>query len=517
VKDLSLALKGAGISLFGFVASKFFAYFYSIITARTLGPENLGILVIAANILGFIMMFANLGLPSGVTRFIPFYREKGDEPRVKGVLIGSIAITLASATVFAVIMFLLSDFIGIGIYNEPKISLVIKYYAAAVPIGTLLSTIMLAILGFKQVKHFVFVRNILETASKLFFVLILFALGFRLFGVVFAFLLSYSLALLVAFYLLEKKVYPFVKTKIKPKFELEELFKFSIPLLAATFFSLLLTTLDSFMLGYFVNSAAVGIYSVAETLARLQLIAYNSISILFVPIVTGYFVANKMGEMSFFFKAITRWIFVVSLPMLLFLILFSQQMLSVLYGAEYVSGFMSLAILSIGFFLVVAVGPTQSMLRAVGKTKYDLINTVVAAIVNIGLNWFLIPLFESIGAGQGIVGAAIATAISLAVWNILTLVEVLVLVKIHPYNSSFFKPIIASFATAAVTVYLMGLVYFNSFLQLLVASGLFMAVYLTLLVLMKGVMEEDVEMMRLAESRFGLKKPVLSKMLQRFL
>ena len=76
------------------------------------------------------------------------------------------------------------------------------------------------------------------------------------------------------------------------------------------------------------------------------------------------------------------------------------------------------------------------MILMSGRTKINLVNAVIAAIVNLFLNYLLIPRF-------GITGAALATGASLIILNILALLEVWVILKIHPYSSKFIKPVIA--------------------------------------------------------------------------
>ena len=515
MEDLSTVLKGAGLVFLGFFASKIFGYVYSIIIARSLAPSEIGILAVAAGVLGFVIMFANLGIPLGVLRYIPFYKSKGQEAKVKGTLLGGIGLNLVSSIIFGVGLFFAADFIGMGIYNEPVIVNLIKLFSIAVPLATISSLFIISFQGFKTIKYRVLTRNVMENFTKIAVFVVLFFIGFRVMAAALALVLSYLISLLLAFYFLEKKVYPFVRTKLKAKFELRELLNFSWPLFAATFFALLLTTIDMFMLGYFLNTAAVGIYSMSVTLSRIILVVNESLIILFLPIVTGYFAVGKREEMTLFFKTVTRWIFLFSVPILVFTILYAIPLLEAFYGATFVPGFMALSILITGFFFVGAVGPTQDMLKAIGKPRYDLINTIIAAGANIVLNLTLIPLY-------GITGAAIATASSYILWNVLSLVEVYLVLKIHPYSWAYFKPIIALAITTVPLWFLRNAVDVNLFdfplniVLLFVFSGGFMCVYLLLLVLIGGLNSEDMMVLRKLEERSGVKVEFIRNFIKRF-
>ena len=68
-------------------------------------------------------------------------------------------------------------------------------------------------------------------------------------------------------------------------------------------------------------------------------------------------------------------------------------------------------------------------------------------LLHIALNLFLIPRY-------GVLGAAIATSISLAVINVVGLIEVKLLIGIWPYRLSYLKLVAASVVTTACNLYL---------------------------------------------------------------
>jgi len=59
-------------------------------------------------------------------------------------------------------------------------------------------------------------------------------------------------------------------------------------------------------------------------------------------------------------------------------------------------------------------------------------NSLGVCFINIVLNYLLIPVY-------GIVGAAIASGASIIIYVLVILMEVYVLLKIHPYNRNFIK------------------------------------------------------------------------------
>ena len=67
-------------------------------------------------------------------------------------------------------------------------------------------------------------------------------------------------------------------------------------------------------------------------------------------------------------------------------------------------------------------------------------NVSIALILNISLNYFLIPQY-------GIVGAALSTAIALFILSILRFIENIVLMKLNLFSIKLIKPIVAGIIT----------------------------------------------------------------------
>ena len=121
-------------------------------------------------------------------------------------------------------------------------------------------------------------------------------------------------------------------------------------------------------------------------------------------------------------------------------------MLELLFGARYMGAALALQILSAGEFVHTLVGPNGTTLTSYGKTTLLMIDAVLAAILNIVLNLLLIPRY-------GISGAAIATAISLAVSNVLVSGQLYYYYRIHPFRSNYIKSVIAGLLVLLVLYY----------------------------------------------------------------
>src|SRR5699024_8610213 len=97
----------------------------------------------------------------------------------------------------------------------------------------------------------------------------------------------------------------------------------------------------------------------------------------------------------------TRFLFVFSLISTFLLLVFSEFILSV-FGAEFVQGQSALILRTLGQFVNIAVGGVWYMLSMTGKPKFQMYANSFALLLNILINFILIPKY-------GISGAAFAS------------------------------------------------------------------------------------------------------------
>ena len=92
------------------------------------------------------------------------------------------------------------------------------------------------------------------------------------------------------------------------------------------------------------------------------------------------------------------------------MILFGDRILG-LFGAEFVAARWSMTVLILGQLVNVGSGSVGYLMGMTGHHRQSAFVLGCSAVLNIILNAILIPIF-------GIMGAAIATALTMALWNI---------------------------------------------------------------------------------------------------
>ncbi|CAD5243334.1 Polysaccharide biosynthesis protein (fragment) [Thermococcus camini] len=207
------------------------------------------------------------------------------------------------------------------------------------------------------------------------------------------------------------------------------------------------------------------------------------------------------------YQILTKWIFMLTLPLFSLMFLFPDATIRFFFGAKYVSAAPALQILALGFMFHTFLGLNGLSLLVIGKPKLNMIGDTFAVISNVLLNFLLIPPY-------GIVGAAVATAVSYFVANVFRSFWLYNETRIHPFSWNYVKPLAISFVLVGVI----------KGLNLRVASiwyavpilVVFLGVYALLVLLSRSIDKEDVELLLAVEKRMGVDLEIIKRVLRKF-
>jgi O-antigen/teichoic acid export membrane protein len=222
------------------------------------------------------------------------------------------------------------------------------------------------------------------------------------------------------------------------------LVSFSIPLLFVNILNFFLNRADVLMLGYFKAASEVGIYSIAFRIALLVQFPLDIFARIFGPMMSEFYGRNEIQKGEELFKMVTKWVVSLSIPIFVTVLLFASPILSV-FGPQFVVGSSAVAFLGFAQLINCGVGHAGLLIIMAGYPWINLINSLILLCCNVVLSYLLIPTY-------GLFGAAIATGASVIAINIIRLVEVYSLLRLHPYSIRFVKPLVAGAISFLFTV-----------------------------------------------------------------
>ena len=215
------------------------------------------------------------------------------------------------------------------------------------------------------------------------------------------------------------RVYMLFKKIDKPNdksesFTITEIFKTSSPMALSAIAYFIMQSIDIIILSIYEGFDQIAYYSVSVKLAMLTTLALMSVNIVIAPRIAEIYENQKMQKLQLLIRHSTRIIFLISICVLSVLFTFSEEILS-LFGQDYVIANNALLFLLAAQFFNAVSGPGAIYLNMTGRQKTLNKILVLALIINVSLNFYLIPT-------QGINGAATATLVSLIIWNSITTV-----------------------------------------------------------------------------------------------
>lgn len=416
--------KGSGLVFVGQILGRFCRFGLQVTLGRLLGVAGYGMYALAISVLELASRFSQLGLANGMVRFVAVDRADRNLPRLKGTVLAGIGLGGVMSLAAAAGLAFIAPWIAVRFFHARELIWPVRFSAVALPFYTLLVLTMAALRGYQRMDRFVLVsiaRDIANVPLAIAFVM----LGLGVAGAIGGFGLASLAAFLFGAFLLWQ-TFPKTDTAVRPEWQIQRLLRVSLPLYLAGISYILLTRTDLIMLGYFASSEEVGAYRAAVALAHFVVFGLNAVSTAFAPIISDCYHRGALSELHRMYKTAARWTLLMGLVVALPLVLFPGEMLSV-YGPRFAHASWSLMIL-VGFQVVLAMGgPSLFMLQMSGRQDFVLANNVFTLVLNLGLNIWWIPRW-------GIMGAALATGLSLAVTHILALVQTYWLLRMHPFH-----------------------------------------------------------------------------------
>ncbi|MGF1493518.1 MAG: flippase [Microcoleaceae cyanobacterium] len=362
--------------------------------ARYLGAEQFGLLNYALAFVSVFTTLSDLGLRHNIV-----IRDLVNQPDRKHEILGTVFLIQLLGGIVCMGLAILSIF---WIRSDDSVSQLLVIIVA----GTLLLN-QSRVIDFwfqsqVQVKYSVLARNfafLIVTATRV--VLIQHQAPLIAFG--FVVLAESCLNLVCLFF-----AYQFTGHRIQQwRFDrprAHELLKLGWPLIFSGLAISIYLRVDQIMLGQLADDTAVGVYSVVVRLSEVWLFVALAIVRSLTPSIVE---AKKISETVYYDKLqkIASLLVLVAYVVIIPVSLFANSLVTLVFGEGYQAAGIVLAI-HIWSAAFVFLGYLKGVWIATESlTQFALLSSVIGALINIGLNYWLIPLYQS-------TGAAIATVIS---------------------------------------------------------------------------------------------------------
>lgn len=500
-KSLKLMIKTSFIVFIGLILSKIIIYTYRVIIARYFGPEVYGLFSLSDVIVHFFLAFASFGLSIGLLRFIPILRAKNKISEIRYLFKKTLKFYLISGIIASIVLIALSNFISIQVFHNPNLSIFLKIMGAGI-LAVMLSSIFLMIInGFEKIGWYTFIFNIFQSLARVGVLIILIFIGLNsgANAVAWSFVTGSVLTLLVAYLVCKYKInqiFGSYKKKDYSKIS-KEFFQYSWPLLFFGIISLIFYRIDTLSLGYYKSAIEVGFYNAAVPIAMLVGFIPVLFMQLFFPLINRKYSAKNYELIKQLSKQVNKWIFMAILPIFILIFFFSGTALNLLFGNQYIIAKSALRFLLIGSFISALFIISNNLILMLGKSKLIMFNIFIAAIINLILNSILVPMpvLFSLNNSNGLIGASLATLLSIIFLNILLIIQTKKYLSFVPLKRKMITITLISIIPTFVLFYLIEKVTINIF-SILVLTSLFILLYVFLIIISHSLDKNDLMIIR---------------------
>ncbi|MEQ9194664.1 MAG: oligosaccharide flippase family protein [Rhodospirillales bacterium] len=382
------------------IAGAGLAFVSHILFARWLSVESYGTYVFALSWLNVLCIAVQAGMNLSVIRLIAEYRANGNRTAMQRLIKVSnfVVLTLGSATIIfgtAIVFWALSS-----ASDEMRMTL---YLALALTVVMALIQQRTAVLhGLEKVVQSVVAFEIARPVILLAAVFI----ASRLLTVDATLLMSVNLAVSTGFLILfmiyaRLCILAQAQAPDQPVPHWRHWLNVSLPYIAVTGLTILLTQMDILMIGHMLGTEAAGLYAPAAKVALLAIFPVVAIRQRFGPMAARMFAEKAVDALQNRMNTATLLSIIACLGVLAF-ILPGRDFILGLFGPEYLPGESAVLILATGYLIYSIMGAAEMFFLVGPFERLNALVVSVTLILNLMLNFLLIPPF-------GIEGAAMAT------------------------------------------------------------------------------------------------------------
>jgi O-antigen/teichoic acid export membrane protein len=434
-RQMGTISRHSAVFLLGTVFTSAIGYAFKVYLARTLGAESLGIYTLGMTMVGFLGVFNALGLPQAAVRFVAAYSGQNQSEKLRIFLRWSLLVLFASTLFFGGFLLLAGPTVAVRFYHTPALIPYLRLFALIMTLGVFTTFLSQVLTGYHQVARRTAIVSFVGSPLTMVFTLLLAALGWGLRGYIAAQIGSAVFVLVLLGFSVWRLTPKSEGPPVSPDYSIRgEVVTFSATVFGTGFLEYLLSQADGVLIGYFRSAREIGIYAVTGALVTFVPVILQSVNQIFSPMIASLHARGESEMLKRIFQTLTKWIIGLTLPLAGVMIVFASQIMHI-FGSAFEPGWPVLVIGTIGQVINCSVGSVGFLLLMSGHQGTLIRVEAAMAVVMIALNLALVPRW-------GIVGAAVAAAVTTALMNLWYLIKVRQKLRIIPYTSSYRRMVV---------------------------------------------------------------------------
>ena len=459
----------------------FLSALFWVLSGKFLSAENLGIVSTSYNFASIVSVVSSLGIGIAIFKLISEYSATGHMKKVSSIVRSAFKLLIISNLVSFAIIALFSSSFSQFLKIEPQVVVITAVIAVFLSVSAIIGY---TLFGFQSMKIYA-ITDVISVAIRVISTTVLIFLGFSFFGPLMGLILS-----LMVLVLLRLNVFKLIKNSGGSSFR--EIFKYSIPALIGSFAVITFNNTPFIILTFIKDLSVTGLFTPAMLLVTPLLILPAVFASASFPIMSGLSAKLEKGtEERAVIELVFRYALFVTLPLLVFIVLLSDQFILLLFKPEYLPATEILPILALGAVLYGIGGILLNYIYAMKhpKTQQNILIVVATSFLLLAIS--LTFYFST-------VGMAIAYFLASLMLFSLAYVNLNKLVKFSINYDMMFKLLLSSIIISAFIVYMKEFFIGKFIVILIILSGL---IYLGSLALFRFYNHIDLRLIEYLLSR----------------
>jgi stage V sporulation protein B len=420
---MSKFLRGTMILMAAGLVTRVLGFVNRIVIARFIGPEGVGLYMMAFPTLMLVITITQLGLPIAISKSVAEANAAGDRVKIKKIMTVSLAVTVTLSAILTPALIMFAPILTKTLFTDSRIYYPLIAIAPIIPIVAVSGVIRGYFQGKQNMKPFA-ISQVIEQLVRIFLIAVL-TKAFIPYGIEFA-----AAGAMVAsiFGELASLFYMFTMFKLKKKFRvrnkffeavrsgketLYELFRVALPATGSRFIGNASWFLEPIVVAKSLAIAGVtasiatkqygALTGFALPLLMLPSFVTQSLSTALVPAISeansqrNHRLVESRLNQALRFSLLTGGLSVI------LLYVFAEPLMALMYGTS--DGAQFIKIMAPFFIFQYYQGPLQATLQALDLAKAAMVNSLIGAVVKLIVIFSLTsqPDFGINGAALGIV------------------------------------------------------------------------------------------------------------------
>ena len=440
VDSLFSVAENTGLGIVG--RTFFFAIRFTtvVMVTRNLGAELYGIYITCIGVLELASVFTNIGLGAAMVKFGAQYIATQNFAKLKGLTSFSLKTALISGILITALVMLSAEIAADRIFLKPELASALRIAILGLPFLAITSIVMALFQGAQLLKYCILIGNFIRPTVRFALTAVVLGVGFKLFGVLFAWISAIVISLIATLYIFQKN-FGHIREK-HVDVDKKEVLSYAVPLWFSNIFNQNKKNICIVLIGAYLTAEQVGIYGIGFRMMPFLLMPFIAYNTILAPIISSLYTRGEIENLEKLCKTGSRLIMTLSLPLFFLMVLFSQE-ICLIFGSDFTDSAKIVVVLLTAQMINISSGSSYYILAMTGKSNYMLINSIFSFFAVIILTIGGLKLY-------GIIGAAYGFGISLVLLQIIQLIEVWRLYRFHPYSLQHLKPIWACLSSVII-------------------------------------------------------------------